>query len=44
MIEAKFKKQYDKPSMKVHELKPFRLICGSGDPNWYNQPGGPGQF
>ena len=41
------KKRYVKPSMKVYEL-PHRSMILSGspgsDPNWWNQPGGPGQF
>ena len=40
------KKPYEKPSMKVYQIKTSHLICASpgGDPNWWNQPGGPGQF
>ena len=37
------KKPYEKPTTKVYDLRPQRLICTS-DPDWYNNPGGPGQF
>lgn len=46
MKEAKpIRKHYDKPSMKVYPLstKP-RLLVGSDNPDWYDNPGGPGQF
>lgn len=39
----KHRKRYEKPTMKVYELRPQRLICTS-DPKWYNNPGGPQQF
>ena len=36
------KKNYEKPSMKVYEMKPARIICTSGgnDPDYwgYNTP------
>jgi hypothetical protein len=37
------KHRYEKPSMKIYDLRPQRLICTS-DTDWYDQPGGPGQF
>ena len=37
------KKRYVKPSMKVYEIGPQRIICTS-DPQTFPQPGGPGQF
>lgn len=40
------KKPYEKPSMKVFPLTAptNHLLVGSGDPDWYNNPGGPQQF
>ena len=38
------KRAYEKPSMKVYELTRRAQLLAGSDPNWWNQPGGPGQF
>ena len=39
------KKQYEKPAMKIYPLKDRpHLLVGSGDPKWWDAPGGPGQY
>lgn len=44
-MKTTFKRPYEKPAMTVYQVTLPRIICtSSSDPNWWNQPGGPGQL